>query len=81
MRLIKSPAEIALIREATRSAGLGIMEAMRSAAPGMYEYQVGAVADYVFTQAQRAGRRLLRPRRHRHQRRVAALSRAAVAAR
>ena len=48
MRLIKSPAEIALIREATRIAGLGIMEAMRSAAPGMYEYEVGAIADYVF---------------------------------
>ena len=48
MRLIKSPAEIAVIREATRISGLGIMEAMRSAAPGMYEYEVGAVADYVF---------------------------------
>lgn len=48
MRLIKSPAEIALVREATRIAGLGIMEAMRSAAPGMYEYEVGAIADYLF---------------------------------
>ena len=37
MRLVKSPREIALIREATRIAGLGIMEAMRSAEPGMYE--------------------------------------------
>ena len=48
MRLVKSPAEIALVREATRISGLGIMEAMRSAAPGMYEYEVGAIADYVF---------------------------------
>lgn len=48
LRLIKSPAEIALIREATRIAGLGIMEAMRSAAPDMYEYELGAIADYVF---------------------------------
>ena len=48
MRLIKSPAEIALVREATRISGLGIMEAMRSAVPGMYEYEVGAIADYVF---------------------------------
>jgi Xaa-Pro aminopeptidase len=48
MRLIKSPGEIALVREATRISGLGIMEAMRSAAPGMYEYEVGAIADYVF---------------------------------
>ena len=45
---IKSPREIALIREATRIAGLGIMEAMRSAQPGMYEYELEAIADYVF---------------------------------
>lgn len=48
MRLIKSPREIALIREATRIAGLGMMEGMRSAAPGQYEYEVAAAADYVF---------------------------------
>ena len=48
MRLIKSPREIALIREATRISGLGIMEAMRSAQPGMYEYELEAIADYVF---------------------------------
>jgi Xaa-Pro aminopeptidase len=48
MRLIKSPREIALIREATRIAGLGIMEAMRAAEPGMFEYELEAVADYVF---------------------------------
>ena len=50
MRLIKSPREIALIREATRIAGLGIMEAMRAADPGMFEYELEAVADYVFKQ-------------------------------
>ncbi len=48
MRLVKSPGEIALVREATHIAGLGIMEAMRSAAPGMYQYEIGAIADYVF---------------------------------
>ena len=48
MRLIKSPREIELVRKATRIAGEGIMEAMRSAQPGMYEYEIGAVADYVF---------------------------------
>jgi Xaa-Pro aminopeptidase len=48
MRLIKSPREIALIREATRIAGLGIMEAMRAAEPGMFEDELEAVADYVF---------------------------------
>lgn len=48
MRMIKSPREIALIREATRIAGDALMEAMRSAEPGMYEYEIEAVADYVF---------------------------------
>jgi len=48
MRNIKSPAEIALIRRATQLAGLGIMEAMRSTSPGVYEYQLDAAAKYVF---------------------------------
>jgi Xaa-Pro aminopeptidase len=48
MRLVKSPREIALVREATRIAGLGIMEAMRSAVPGMHEYELQAIAEYVF---------------------------------
>ncbi len=48
MRVIKSPAEIALIRRATQLAGLGIMEAMRSTAAGVYEYQLDAAAKYVF---------------------------------
>jgi Xaa-Pro aminopeptidase len=49
MRAVKSPREIALIREATRLAGLGIMEAMRDARPGIAEYELQAVAEYVFT--------------------------------
>src|SRR6185436_7508860 len=48
MRMIKSPREIAVIRESTRIAAQGIMEAMRSAEPGMYEYELEAIADYVF---------------------------------
>ena len=48
MRLIKSKEEIVLIRKATQIAGLGIMEAMRSTAPGVYEYQLDAAAKYVF---------------------------------
>ena len=48
LRLIKSPAEVAAIREATRLANLGILEAMKSAKPGMYEYELEAVADYIF---------------------------------
>lgn len=48
MRLIKSEEEIALIRKATQIAGLGIVEAMRSTKPGVYEYQLDAAAKYVF---------------------------------
>ena len=48
LRVIKSPAEVAVIREATRQASLGILEAMKSAKPGMYEYELEAVADYIF---------------------------------
>lgn len=48
MRLIKSAREIARVREATRISGEGIMEAMRSTQPGMFEYEIGAIADYVF---------------------------------
>ena len=48
MRGIKSANEIALIRQATRIAGLGIMEAMRDARPGMYEYELQADSEFVF---------------------------------
>ena len=48
LREIKSPREIALIREATRMTGLGIMEAMRDAKPGMFEYELQADAEFVF---------------------------------
>jgi len=48
LRLIKSPREIAVIREATRISGLAIMEAMRDARPGMYEYELQADAEFVF---------------------------------
>jgi Xaa-Pro aminopeptidase len=48
LRFVKSPREIALIRESTRIAGLAMMEAMRSAHTGMYEYEIEAIGDYVF---------------------------------
>ena len=48
LRLIKSPREIALITKATRLAGLGLLEAMRSTEPGIYEYELDAVAKYFF---------------------------------
>jgi Xaa-Pro aminopeptidase len=48
MRTIKSKREIALVRRASQIAGLGLMEAMRSTAPGVYEYQLDAAARYLF---------------------------------
>ncbi len=48
LRMIKSPTEVALIRRASELAGLGLMEAMRSTRPGVYEYQLDAAARYVF---------------------------------
>jgi Xaa-Pro aminopeptidase len=48
LRTIKSPREIAVIRDATRITGLAIMEAMRDAAPGMKEYELQADAEFVF---------------------------------
>jgi Xaa-Pro aminopeptidase len=48
LRGTKSAREIAVIREATRIAGLGIMEAMRDAKPGMREYEMQADCEFVF---------------------------------
>ena len=48
MRSIKSPSEIAILREATRITGIGIIEAMRDCRPGMFEYELQADAEYVF---------------------------------
>jgi Xaa-Pro aminopeptidase len=48
LRTIKSAREIAVIREATRITGLGIIEAMRDAKPGMKEYELQADAEFVF---------------------------------
>jgi len=48
LRTIKSPRETAVIREATRITGLAIMAAMRDAAPGRYEYELQADAEFVF---------------------------------
>ena len=47
-RLIKSEREITLIRKASQIAALGILEAMRSTRPGVFEYQLDAAARYTF---------------------------------
>ena len=48
LRAVKSPREIALLREATRIAGEGIVAAMRASRPGLHEYELQAEADHVF---------------------------------
>jgi len=48
LRVVKSSAEINLMRFAGRLTGLAIAEAMRCTKPGIMEYQLGAVADYIF---------------------------------
>lgn len=48
MRLIKSPAEQAIIRRATVLSGQAIMECMRSMEPGLYEYEIAALAKFIF---------------------------------
>lgn len=48
LRLVKSPAEVRLLREAARLCGLGVMEAIRSSAPGVMEYQLAALAQFIF---------------------------------
>ena len=48
LRAVKSPREIAVIREATRISGEGIMAAMREAQVGMREYELQAPAEYIF---------------------------------
>ena len=48
MRRVKDAQEIERLRDAGRIGALGIKEAIRSARPGMYEYQVAAMAEFVF---------------------------------
>jgi Xaa-Pro aminopeptidase len=48
LRLIKSERELALIRKATRLAGLAILEGMRSVKPGQFEHELDGVGKFVF---------------------------------
>ncbi|KPK77377.1 MAG: hypothetical protein AMJ79_03410 [Phycisphaerae bacterium SM23_30] len=46
LRVIKSPAEIEVMRESARISSLGHIEMLRSARPGMYEWELAAVFEY-----------------------------------
>ena len=49
MRRVKDAQEIERLREAGRIGALGFKEAIRSARPGNYEYQIAAVAEFIFS--------------------------------
>ncbi|MCI0707805.1 MAG: Xaa-Pro aminopeptidase [Ignavibacteriae bacterium] len=49
LRAVKSTREIALIRRASELSGHAIVEAIKSAEAGMYEYELEAAARYVYT--------------------------------
>lgn len=48
LRLVKSPREISVIREASRIAALGILEAIKRTREGVFEYELDAAARHVF---------------------------------
>jgi len=48
LRIIKSEAEISVMREAGRLSAIGVMEAMRCSRPGAFEYELATTAEYIF---------------------------------
>jgi len=48
LRSVKSPREVAVLRRAGSLCALALREAMRSTRPGMLEYQLGAIAGYIY---------------------------------
>jgi Xaa-Pro aminopeptidase len=48
LRLVKSEREISVIREASRIAAVGILEAMKRTKEGVFEYELDAAARHVF---------------------------------
>jgi len=48
MRRVKDAREIETLRAAGKIGAIGIKEAIRAARPGMYEYQIAALAEFMF---------------------------------
>ena len=48
LRCVKSDWEIGVMREAGRLTGVAVLEAMRSTASGVMEFELGALAEFVF---------------------------------
>lgn len=55
MRRVKDAEEIERLRKAGRIAASGLKEAIRSARPGMYEYQLAALSEFAFSWRGAAG--------------------------
>jgi Xaa-Pro aminopeptidase len=51
MRLLKDAAEIAVMRRSGELTSHAVNEAIRATRPGVYEYQLGAIAEYVYRAA------------------------------
>ena len=68
MRLVKSDAELHLLRIAGRLSAQAVIEAMRCTRPGMMEFELAAIADLVFTAGGARRRELQSNHRHRRQR-------------
>ena len=49
MRVIKTPFEIELMRKSSEIGAEGVKQAMKGTRPGMYEYELEAVARFVYT--------------------------------
>jgi Xaa-Pro aminopeptidase len=49
MRWIKTPYEIELVRKSAQIGAEGVKQAMKGTRPGMYEYEIEAVARFVYT--------------------------------
>lgn len=48
LRLIKSPREIEIMKRAGELTALAVLEAMKITRPGVVEFELGAIADYVY---------------------------------
>ena len=56
LRMLKSDYEISQMKASGRIGAEGVKEAIRSSRPGMYEYELEAIASYHFTKAGARGR-------------------------
>jgi len=48
LRDVKTPCEIKMMRRAGKLTGVAVREAIRASRPGMYEYQLGAIASFIY---------------------------------